>query len=320
MHTAPAATDGPNLGPAPAAVFAFDVGGTDLKAAVIDSSGSIIGLRRSRTPLDKSRPAEAVLDRLEDLAGQLSRDFPQMRPGAAGLVVPGLVDPDAGIGILSANLGWRDYPFAVEAERRLGLPVAFGHDVGSAGYAEVQLGAARGHSDVVVMILGTGIAGAVLTDGRVVTAGGYAGELGHALVPAPGGQGSCILESVASAGAIAGRYTQLTGNTVHGARAVLELARAQDGTARQVWADAVNALAFSIVQFVNILGTEAVVIGGGLSEAGDELLAPLRLRVDELLTFQRRPLIVKSQLGQNGGLIGAALKARALLAPLGLST
>lgn len=320
MPTAPAATDGPNLGPAPAAVFAFDVGGTDLKAALIDASGTIKGLRRSRTPLDKRRPAEAVLDRVEDLAGQLSRDFPGMRPKAAGLVVPGLVDPHTGTGILSANLGWRDYPFAAEAERRLGLPVAFGHDVGSAGYAEVQLGAARGLSDVVVMILGTGIAGTVLTDGRVVTAGGYAGELGHALVPAPNGQASCILESVASAGAIARRYTQLSGNTVHGARAVLELSRAQDGIARQVWADAVNALAFSVAQFVSILGTEAIVIGGGLSEAGEELLAPLRLRVDELLTFQRRPLIMTSQLGQNGGLIGAALTARTLLAPLGLST
>lgn len=300
--------------------MAFDVGGTDMKAGIVDASGAIRGLRRVATPLSGNRTAEAVLDCVAGLAADLAGEFPDIHVAAAGLMVPGLVDSAAGTGIFSANLGWRNYPFTLEAERRLGVPVAFGHDVGSAGSAELRLGAAKGFSDVVVMILGTGIAGAVFSGGRPVAAGGYAGELGHALVPDPSGKGTAILESVGSAGAIAQRYTALTGTEVNGARGVLRLALAHDATAQQIWMDAIEALAFSIAQCVNIIGTEAVVVGGGLSEAGEELLAPLRRRVDELLTFHRRPQILKAQLGQNAGLIGAALQARMLLTPAGVST
>jgi glucokinase len=75
----------------------------------------------------------------------------------------------------------------------------------------------------------------------------------------------------------------------------------------------VNALAFTICQCVNIIGTEAVVIGGGLAEAGEDLLEPLRARVDQILDFQRRPRLIQAQLGQDAGLLGAALNARALL-------
>ena len=79
-------------------------------------------------------------------------------------------------------------------------------------------------------------------------------------------------------------------------------------------ADALDALAFTICQCVSILGTETVVLGGGLAEAGDVLFAPLAERIDQLLTFHRRPALLHAQLGQNAGLIGSALKARDLLA------
>ncbi|WP_426998730.1 ROK family protein [Pseudarthrobacter sp. N5] len=303
------------IGPASAAVLAFDVGGTDVKAGIVDASGAIRGLRRVATPLAGAGTAEAVLDRVARIAADFASEYPELRVGSAGLIVPGLVDSGAGIGIFSANLGWRDFPFRLVAEKLLGVPVSFGHDVGSAGSAELRLGAAQGFGDVVVLILGTGIAGAVFAGGQPVDAGGYAGELGHALVPDPSGVGTAILESVGSAGAIAQRFTNLTGTAVDGARGVLKLSRAGDATAVRVWADAIDALAFSIAQCVNIIGTEAVVIGGGLSEAGEELLDPLRRRVDALLTFQRRPQILRAQLGQNAGLIGAALNARRLIAP-----
>lgn len=300
---------------APHAVMAFDVGGTDMKAGILDSSGRILGLRRVATPRDPRRPAEAILDRITDLATELRAEFPGINPQAAGIVVPGIVDAEAGVGVWSTNLGWRDFPFTQEAVRRLGMPVAFGHDVGAAGSAELSLGAARGFRDVVVMVLGTGIAGAVFAGGLPVTAGGYAGELGHALVPSPDRPGTVILEAVGSAGAIARRYTERSGHPVDGARMVLERARSGDATAERVRDDAVEALAFSISQCVNILGSEAVVIGGGLSEAGEELLGPLRARVDHILDFQRRPRILRAQLGQDAGLLGAGLKARDAVRP-----
>lgn len=305
------------LGAAEAPVLSFDVGGTDIKAGLVDVRGAVLGMRRVPTPLDPARPGEAVLDRLAELAAELAAEFPGAPARAAGIIVPGIVDSVAGVGVYSANLGWRDFPFTAEAEKRLGIPVAFDHDVRSAAAVEHSFGGSKEFNDVVVMVVGTGIAAAVFSGGKAVTAGGFAGELGHAQVPdpdaAPGTAGSTILEAVGSAGAIAKRYHRASGNTVNGARDVLLRASSGDETAARIWADAVDALAFTICQCVNIIGTEAVVIGGGLAEAGDELLDPLRARVDQILDFQRRPHLIRAQLGQDAGLLGAALNARGLL-------
>ncbi|MFJ5955667.1 ROK family protein [Paenarthrobacter sp. NPDC092416] len=307
------------LGAAEAAVLAFDVGGTDIKAGLVDAAGQVLGMRRVPTPLDAARPAEAILDRLAELAGELAAEFPDIPARAAGVIVPGIVDSIAGIGIYSANLGWRNFPFTAEAEKRFGVPVAFNHDVRSAAAVEHQFGGSKDFDDVVVMVVGTGIAAAVFSGGEAVTAGGFAGELGHALVPDPdagqGSNGATILEAVGSAGAIAKRYSAKSGTAVDGARDVLARATSGDELAARIWADAVDALAFTICQCVNIIGTEAVVIGGGLAEAGDDLLEPLRARVNGILDFQRRPLIMQAQLGQDAGLLGAALNARRLLSP-----
>lgn len=301
------------LGAAESAVLAFDVGGTDLKAGIVDSDGSVLGMRRVPTPRDPARPAEVILDRLADLGQDLAAEFPAISIAAAGVVVPGIVDPVAGVGAYSANLGWRNYPFAAEASRRLGVPVAFDHDVRSAATVEHRYGGSQEFGDVVVMVVGTGIAAAVFSGGHPVTAGGYAGELGHALVPDPDGAGTTILEAVGSAGAIAKRYGAATGELVPGARDVLDRARSGDPIAAGIWAEAIDALAFTICQCVSIMGTEAAVIGGGLAEAGEELLEPLRERVDAMLDFHRRPVILRARLGQDAGLLGAALNARRLL-------
>ncbi|MBT8160058.1 MULTISPECIES: ROK family protein [Arthrobacter] len=301
------------LGAAESAVLAFDVGGTDLKAGLVDASGNIRGLRRIPTPRDPGNPGDAIVDAVGSLAAEFAAEFPAHAAKAACVIVPGIVDSDAGIGIYSANLGWRNFPFREKAMQRLGLPLAFGHDVSTAAEAEFRFGAARDYRNVVVMVIGTGIAAAVISDGYPLRAGGFAGELGHALVPDPDGKGHTILEAVGSAGGIARRYSEKSGTPRAGAREVIERANAGDPLASRIWADAVDALAFSLSQCVSIIGTEAVVVGGGLAEAGDRLLDPLRMRLDKMLDFQRRPVIVRAQLGQDAGLLGAALRARALL-------
>ncbi|MFJ4263040.1 ROK family protein [Paenarthrobacter nicotinovorans] len=305
------------LGAAESPVLSFDVGGTDIKAGLVDAKGVVLGMRRVPTPLDPARPGEAVVERLAELALELAAEFPGTPAKAAGIIVPGIVDSVAGVGVYSANLGWRNFPFTAEAEKRLGIPVAFDHDVRSAAAVEHALGGSKEFSEVVVMVVGTGIAAAVFSGGKAVTAGGFAGELGHAQVPdpdaGPGTTAATILEAVGSAGAIAKRYQRATSNPVQGARDVLARADSGDTTAQRIWAEAVDALAFTICQCVNIIGTEAVVIGGGLAESGDKLLEPLRARVDQILDFQRRPRLIRAQLGQDAGLLGAALNARMLL-------
>jgi glucokinase len=297
-------------------VLAFDIGGTDIKSALIDDTGRMLGLHRMPTPHHGAETATAIVEQLGLRAKALSTAFPTVVPTAAGVVAPGLVDDERGIAIRATNLDWRDVPFRDRAEARLGVPVSFSHDVRAAGEAEYRLGAARPYRDVIVIVIGTGIAGAIILDGRVHVAGGYAGEIGHAVVdpfgePCPCGARGC-LETLGSAGAIARRYEAMTGTRPLGARDVLDRAGSGDPSARGVWDDAVAAISLSIAQLAAVLAPEAVVIGGGLAQAGDALFTPLRKHVDTLLSFHRSPVIVPALIGEDAGLVGAGLRARRL--------
>lgn len=314
---APSAHEAGLLGPGPA-VLAFDVGGTDIKSALIDTEGHATSLSRTATPraVRTADAVTAVLDEVSRLAGRYRDDRANVNPVAIGLSVPGIVDEQNDLGVFSSNLGWRDEPIRERAAVALGLPVAFGQDVRAAAEAEHRLGAARGFRDVVILAIGTGIAGTIISEGSVISAGGYAGEFGHAVIDRRGEACSCgargCLETVASARSIARRYTAATGVAVSGAREVLAAARAGDEAARAVWGDATDALAFQIAQITATIAPEAVVLGGGLSEAGPDLFVPVAARLEELLSFHRRPLLLAAALGEDAGVIGTALRARDL--------
>ena len=296
-------------------VLAFDVGGTDIKSALFDAEGRALGLRRTPTPTADGDRTPALLDRLQVLAAQLSDEHPDVTPRAAGLVVPGIVDAAAGVGVFASNMGWRDAPLRALAAERLGLPVAFDHDVRAASWAEHELGGARAYDDAVILVIGTGIAGALLVGGRPYTAGGYAGEIGHSPIAdgpgCPSGARGC-LEAAASAGAIARRYREATGTTPDGAKDVIARAAAGDRVAADIWDSALDALTLSLAQLTAVVAPEAVVIGGGLSRAGGALFDELRTRLAARLSFHRLPALVPAELSGNAGLIGAALRAREL--------
>lgn len=300
------------------AVVAFDVGGTDMKSALFAADGTMLGLTRTPTPLAGADTPNTVLEAAAQITARYAEEFPGVAPRAAGIVVPGLVDDEKGIGIFASNLGWRNAPFKALGEARLGMPVAFSHDVRGAGEAEFRLGAARGVQDAAVLVVGTGIAGAFFIDGKPHVAGGYAGEIGHSIVVPDGLDCPCggkgHMETLASAGAIVRRYAEQSGETVDGARAVLVRAQAGDALAQSIWDDAVHALALGISQVITLIAPEIVVVGGGLAQAGPALFQPLERQLDDMLTFHRRPRLVAAQIGEDAGLIGAALGARSLLA------
>jgi glucokinase len=296
-------------------VLAFDVGGTDIKSALFDAEGNALGLRRTPTPTADGDRTGVLIDRLEVLAGELRAAYPAVVPQAAGLVVPGIVDADAGLGVFASNLGWHDSPLRDLSRDRLGLPVAFDHDVRAASWAERRLGGARDYADAVVLVIGTGIAGALLVGGVPYTAGGYAGEIGHSPI-ADGPVCACgargCLEAVASAGAIARRYREATGVTPDGAKDVIARAAAGDEVAAEIWNSALDALTMSLAQLTAVVAPEAIVIGGGLSRAGGALFDELRTRLAARLSFHRLPVLVPAELSGNAGLMGAALRAREL--------
>jgi glucokinase len=172
------------------------------------------------------------------------------------------------------------------------------------------------------MAIGTGIAGAIFIGGTLYTGGGMAGEMGHSRVAdgpvcACGGVG--CLEAVASASAIARRYNARTGASVAGAKEVLSRAQTGDPDAVWVWETALDALALGLSHTVALLAPEAIVIAGGLSQAGPALFEPLARRLDAILTFHPRPQLLPATIGENAGVIGAALRARDLTASKGLT-
>lgn len=294
-------------------VVGIDVGGTETKAVLTDAGGIVCRELREPTPAPGPDTAGEVVRLAAGLAGRLARTAPV---AAVGLVVPGVVGDVRGIGVYSESLGWRDVPFAALLGERTGLPVAFGHDVRAGGLAESRFGAAAGFHDVMFLPIGTGIAAALVLDGRPHVASGYAGEIGHVPVadgpPCSCGLAGC-LESVASAAAIARRYVERSGHDVAGAVEVARRVASGDRAATAVWEEALDALALALCWAAGVLAPDAVVIGGGLSQAGPLLFEPLARRVAANLTFHKRPAIVPAALGDRAGCLGATLLATAVV-------
>lgn len=304
----------PSFGPGPA-VLAFDVGGTDIKAALVDREGTILELIRSPTPLQAERSAEVIVRSVAEIARKLSQSHPEVEPVAVGLLVPGQVDEDRGIAVSARNLGWHNAPLRDLTAKAIGLPIAFGHDVTGAGIAEFRLGAARPFDNVVVVTIGTGIAAAIFLDGQIRRSHGHAGEIGHVIV-ATEPDCSCgltgCLESVSSASAITRRYNQLSGKSLPRAGDVVALALGGDAQALEVWNSALDGLAVALANVVALLGPEAIVLGGGLSAAGAQFFDEVTKRMNLRLSFHRRPYILPAAFGADAGVVGAAIQARDL--------
>lgn len=289
-------------------VLAIDVGGTGIKAMLAVGDGTVVAEASRPTP---TGDGAAALEVALDLSRELLRSHAPV--GRVGLAVPGIVDPARGLAVYGANLGWRNAPVAAAVADGLGLPVVLVHDVTAAGVAEHRLGAGRGVDDLLVVAIGTGIAAAVIAGGRPVVGGaGQAGELGHVIVRTQGRRCGCgrhgCLEAEASASAIARAYAERAGRSVGGAADVAALLDS-DPVADAVWHNAIDALADGLLDAMALLGSSRVVIGGGLSNAGDRLLLPLATAMRERASVHTMPELVLAALGARGGLVGAALMA-----------
>jgi glucokinase len=289
-------------------VAAVDVGGTSFKGALIDAQG--------RTLFTDSSPTlgllgEAVWDRLTDFLDRLMA-VGDVRPEAIGIITPGM-DEQTGRVLFSSNLGWRDLPVAERLSARFGLPVAPGHDVGTAGLAESLLGAARGVPDFALVMIGTGIAASLFSRGqRIAGAARMGGEVGHAPVypggeTCPCGQVGC-LEAYASAASIARRYRAQGGAEALTA-AEISARLGTDPIAAKVWGEATEALSLSLMTITMLLDPALIVLGGGVAEAGALLLDPVRAGLARRLAWRSPPPIVTSTLGGGGALLGAAILA-----------
>jgi len=322
-------------------VIGIDVGGTMLKGAVCDRDAAIVHGERRRTARDD---AEALVDGIVALAGDLAaegrRRFGADGVAGIGLAVPGLVDETRGVALRAVNLPWRDLALAAVVGARLGLPALLSHDVRAAAAAEAALGAGRVSDDFLFVAIGTGIGAAIVHGGRpFLGAHGRAGELGHVVVEPDGPPCGCgargCLEAIASAAAIERGYAA-GGGGVGGdgrageggggragagdgesdraaagasAREVAALAQAGDPVAREVWARAARALGAALADAVALLDPGLVVVGGGLAEAGAQLLDPVAEELAARSRLGPPPRVVAAELGADAGCRGAALLA-----------
>jgi glucokinase len=290
-------------------VAAVDLGGTRTKAALVARDLSVVVRAVEPTPADL---AGSIGETVASVVGRLVTTTPGTRVVGCGVVVPGLVDEATGVGVLSVNHGWRDLPIQARVSAAVGLPTVVGHDVRAGLLAEARLGAAVGVRDALFLPLGTGIAAALMVDGHVLSGGGWAGELGHVSVDPSGPVCPCggvgCLEMIASAAAIGREYSSRTGQPASAA-VVAHRVEEGDPVAVAVWGRAVSAQARAVLMTLTLTGIDLVIVGGGLAQSGETLLAPLRAEIESLRTFQRPARIVTPALADWAGCLGAACLA-----------
>jgi len=302
-------------------VLAVDLGGSLTKIAYATPQGRLSATDRVRTDLSGGSDGLVTW-----LAGQIS-DHVAARPAGVcvgyGVVVPGIIDSAAGRVVAAPNVGWYDVPLRDRLTELTGLGGAVAHDVRSAGLAEWHFGPWGDVTNLLFLPLGTGIAGAMVVDGRLLDGDGYAGEVGHIRVVAAGdldcacGQVGC-LETVASASGVVRSYRRLSdgrdqsaaagsGPAPIDARHVADLARSGDVTARAAFAVAADALTEALLLYLTLLGPELILIGGGLSASADLFLPQVERALRARVAFQRMPRIDTAVLGADAGVLGAGL-------------
>jgi glucokinase len=295
-------------------VLAFDLGGTDLKGALVDTAGAV--LASERLPAGAAVSASAPFEAMVALAARLTAAAPAP-PRAAGLGAPGVIDPLTGalVGTTAHLPHWRDVPLRDELARRLGLPVVVDNDANLAALAEHRAGAARGARLSLTVTVGTGVGCGIVSEGRVLRgAHGGAGELGHLPLGGTGARCACGVEGCVepeAAGEGLAAAAREAGLDAPDARAVFALAALGEPRAQALVARLAHQLGRLLGAAVCLLDPDVVVIGGGVAQAGEALLAPVRVSLARhaLASHVERVTLVPAALGERAGVVGAGLAA-----------
>jgi glucokinase len=305
-----------------------DIGGTKVAGGVVDADGQILARERRDTP---GRNPHDTEDTIADVVTALSAEYDTV---AVGIGAAGFVDASRSSVLFAPHLAWRHEPLRAGVERRLSMPVVVENDANAAAWAEWRFGAAVGETHLLCVNLGTGIGGALVIDG-VVQRGkfGVAGEFGHMTMVPGGHRCECgnrgCWEQYASGNALVREARELAASGSPVAQALLErtdgdvrsitgpvvteAAKDGDPTAIELFEEVGRWLGLGLANLAAAFDPSCFVIGGGVSEAGDLLLGPARETFRRSLTgrgFRPEPRIVRAELGNEAGLIGAADLAR----------
>ncbi|HXA71867.1 MAG TPA: ROK family protein [Stellaceae bacterium] len=308
-----------------------DLGGTKTETALVDAKGRIAG--RQRTPTEAALGPDHVIETVVSMLETHYLQAPDRPVCAIGVGVAGQVDSEQGIVRRAPNLDWRNYPIRERLEAAVGLPVAVLNDVQAITYGECRRGIGRGASNLVCVFAGTGVGGGIVIGGELVRgASGNAGEFGHMTIERDGPLCSCgnrgCLEAFVGGWAIARRARERAAAEPDGAAALLRLAGGApaditaalvgeaaahgDAFARALVEDTGAALGVGLAAIANALNPELIILGGGIVEGLPDLveIAEQELRRRALAAALQPLRVVRSKLGADAGVIGAALFAR----------
>jgi glucokinase len=306
-----------------------DMGGTNVQAGVVDAEGSVLAKTRRDTPAES---VEEIRDVIVDIVCELGGEHPVE---AVGIGAAGFVDAARSTVLFAPNMAWRGEPLRTYVANATGLPVVVENDANVAAWAEFRFGAAQQAEDSAVMVtVGTGIGGGIVFGGELIRgANGIAAELGHILAVPDGHPCGCgrlgCLEQYASGKALA-RFAQefakedpadaavlleLAGGEVDeiNGRMVTKAALAGDPAARAAFARIGYWLALGLVDLVQVLDPQVLVVGGGVSEAGELLLGPTREAYSRSFGARGRFAVADiraAEMLNTAGLVGAADLAR----------
>jgi len=307
-----------------ALTIGVDVGGTKIAAGVVDESGQIIDEARTKTPAqDPSEIVDAIVELVHEVTAR-------HEISAVGVGAAGFVSSDRAVVLFAPNLAWRDVPLRDQLESGLDLPVVIENDVNAAAWGEFRFGAAVDAHDLLMVAVGTGVGGGLVVEGELVRGRfGIAAEIGHLRVvrgglPCGCGQHGCW-EQYASGRALVrmARERAVEGDAVLTAaggdradingQSITQLAQRGDELSVALIAELGQWLGEGIASLAAVLDPGLVVIGGGVAEAGDLLMTPLRNAFTECLpaTDNRPHLEIRTAtLGNEAAIIGAAELAR----------
>ncbi|MBN6188383.1 ROK family glucokinase [Aneurinibacillus sp. BA2021] len=312
----------------------FDVGGTNIKAGLVDGSGMVVAKRSVATQKEPEQAFQQFCELREMLCTESGVAPAAIR--AAGIGVPGLVEMETGWVIRAVNLGWHHAPIAERASAVLNMPVFVSNDAKAAALGEMWQGAGKGVENLLCLTIGTGVGGGVITHGKILNGiHGLAGEIGHFRVKIEGGRPcncgrSGCLETEASASAIAHYGTQaaaqhpdsLLAQRLNEAgrissRDVAEAAHRGDAAARAVLEQAAFYLGYALASAYTVTAPARIVIGGGAAAAGHALFEPTTRYFYEFILpdLKEEQIIVPAALGNDAGIVGLAKLADMSLSP-----
>ena len=296
-----------------AGVIGVDVGGTKMTAALATHDGEIVKLLRIQTKREEGAEGgfKAICEMVKSLLEEAKTQ--ELSVEKMGVGFGGPVDFERGMVYLSHHVpGWENFPLREELESRFGVPATVDNDANAGTLGEWMFGAGKGVNDLLYVNIGTGIGGGIISGGKLVRGWrNLAGEIGHMTVKPEGPVCTCgrkgCLEALASGSAIGREGTERFGKPMK-SEEVFQLAEQGDPIAKQILAEAVDALAFAIGAAANLFNPKKVILGGGVAEAPEHLLIePLRERLVRYTLPQvyEGLEVVRAQLGYDAGIMGA---------------